>query len=224
MKLITELYEDTEYLTEGTKGEDPLKHYIRGIFIQADIKNRNGRLYPLATLSKEVARYVKESVDTCRAYGELGHPQGPQINLDRVSHLITELHQDGKNFIGKALLMDTPYGNTAKGILNSGGKLGVSTRGMGSLEPGKGGEMIVQPDYKIATAGDIVADPSAPKAFVEGIMENVEWIYDAVKDTWISENLHDIKKNIQKMSLREIEEKKTAIFEDYMALLASKTI
>ena len=173
MKLITEMYDDFEILTEG-KGKD-MK--IKGVFMQAETKNRNGRVYPLDVLQKEVARYNKELVETKRAFGELGHPEGPTVNLDRVSHMIEELVPEGKDIIGKAKILDTPNGKIVKELLNAGAKLGVSSRGMGTLEK-KGNTNYVKDDFYLATAGDIVADPSAPEAFVEGIMEGKEWIWD----------------------------------------------
>ena len=173
MKLITEMYDDFEILTEG-KGKD-MK--IKGVFMQAETKNRNGRVYPLDVLQKEVARYNKELVESKRAFGELGHPEGPTVNLDRVSHMIEELVPEGNNIIGKAKILATPNGKIVKELLNAGAKLGVSSRGMGTL--GKRGQTnYVKDDFYLATAGDIVADPSAPKAFVEGIMEGKEWIWD----------------------------------------------
>ena len=173
MKLITEMYDDFEILTEG-KGKD-MK--IKGVFMQAETKNRNGRVYPLDVLQKEVARYNKELVETKRAFGELGHPEGPTVNLDRVSHMIEELVPEGKDIIRKAKILDTPNGKIVKELLNAGAKLGVSSRGMGTLEK-RGQTNYVKDDFFLATAGDIVADPSAPKAFVEGIMEGKEWIWD----------------------------------------------
>ena len=173
MKLITEMYDDFEILTEG-KSKD-MK--IKGVFMQAETKNRNGRVYPLDVLQKEVARYNKELVETKRAFGELGHPEGPTVNLDRVSHMIEELVPEGKNIIGKAKILDTPNGKIVKELLNAGAKLGVSSRGMGTLEK-RGQTNYVKDDFFLATAGDIVADPSAPKAFVEGIMEGKEWVWD----------------------------------------------
>ena len=173
MKLITEMYDEFEVLTEG-KGKD-MK--IKGVFMQAETKNRNGRVYPLNVLQKEVARYNKELVETKRAFGELGHPEGPTVNLDRVSHMIEELVPEGNNIIGKAKILDTPNGKIVKELLNAGAKLGVSSRGMGTLEK-RGQTNYVKDDFYLATAGDIVADPSAPKAFVEGIMEGKEWIWD----------------------------------------------
>jgi hypothetical protein len=173
MKLITEMYDDFEILTEG-KSKD-MK--IKGVFMQAETKNRNGRVYPLDVLHKEVNRYNKELVETKRAFGELGHPDGPTVNLDRVSHMIEELVPEGKDIIGKAKILDTPNGRIVKELLNAGAKLGVSSRGMGTLEK-RGQTNYVKDDFYLATAGDIVADPSAPKAFVEGIMEGKEWIWD----------------------------------------------
>ena len=173
MKLITETYDDYEILIEG-KGKD-MK--IQGVFMQAETKNRNGRVYPLGVLQKEVTRYNKEFVSKNRAFGELGHPDGPTVNLDRVSHMIEELVPEGNNIIGKAKILDTPNGKIVKELLNSGAKLGVSSRGMGTLEK-KGNANYVKDDFYLATAADIVADPSAPQAFVEGIMEGKEWIWD----------------------------------------------
>ena len=174
MKLITEMYDDFQILTEGKNGKD-MK--IQGVFMQAETKNRNGRVYPFGVLEKEVNRYNKELVEKKRAFGELGHPDGPTVNLDRVSHLIEELVPDGKNIVGKAKILDTPNGKIVKELLNAGAKLGVSSRGMGTLEK-KGNTNYVKDDFYLATAGDIVADPSAPEAFVEGIMEGKEWIWD----------------------------------------------
>ena len=173
MKLITETYDDYEILIEG-KGKD-MK--IQGVFMQAETKNRNGRVYPLGVLQKEVTRYNKELVSKNRAFGELGHPDGPTVNLDRVSHMIEELVPEGNNIIGKAKILDTPNGKIVKELLKSGAKLGVSSRGMGTLEK-KGNANYVKDDFYLATAADIVADPSAPQAFVEGIMEGKEWIWD----------------------------------------------
>lgn len=222
MKLITELVEDIQYLSESKESGEK-NHYIHGVFLQANRKNRNGRIYPLEVMENEVNRYMNEVVKNNRAYGELGHPQGPQINLDRVSHIITELKRDGENFIGKAKLTDTPMGNIAKGLLTSGASLGVSSRGMGSLKPTKDGIMEVQNDFHLATAADIVADPSAPDAFVKGIMENVEWVYDSVKGTWHEEKLDNMKKQIHKMSMDQIEENKFSIFENYINSLMFKS-
>ena len=221
MKLITELVESVEYIYEARESGGK-EHYIQGIFLQANRKNRNGRIYPLHIMENEVNRYMNDVVKNNRAYGELGHPEGPQINLDRVSHIITELYRDGDNFIGKAKLTDTPMGNIAQGLLKSGANLGVSSRGMGSLKPTRDGIMEVQDDFRLATAADIVADPSAPDAFVKGVMENVEWIYDPVKDSWHEERLDNMKKAIHKLSTNQLEEQKMSIFEGYIKSLALK--
>jgi len=221
MKLITELFEDIHYISEAKENGEKT-HFIEGIFLQSNVKNRNGRIYPLHIMEKEVNRYVNEVVNHNRAYGELGHPQGPSINLDRVSHIITSLKKEGDNFIGKAKLTETPMGNIAMGLLKSGANLGVSSRGMGSLKPTKEGIMEVQSDFHLATAGDIVADPSAPNAFVKGVMENVEWIYDPVKDTWHEERLDQMKKAMHKMTMNEIEANKFSIFENYLSSLMLK--
>jgi hypothetical protein len=176
VKLFTEAVEEVQYITEAKEGGG--KNYkIKGIFLQADIKNRNGRVYPMEILQKEVARYNKKFINENRAYGELGHPEGPTVNLERVSHMVTELYPDGKNFIGEAKIMETPMGKIVKNIMNEGGKLGVSSRGMGSLNQ-KNGANYVRDDFYLATAADIVADPSAPNAFVEGIMEGKEWVWN----------------------------------------------
>ncbi len=176
MKLISEHIEEIEYLTEAD--EKGGKNYkIRGTFLQADVKNRNGRVYPMDILEKEVGRYNKNFIQKKRAFGELGHPDGPTVNLERVSHMITDLYPDGKNFVGEAKIMDTPYGKIVKNLIDEGAMLGVSSRGMGSLEP-KNGAQVVKSDFYLATAADIVADPSAPNAFVEGIFEGKEWIWD----------------------------------------------
>ena len=175
MKLIAEQIQDVEYIVEEKGDKKEMK--IRGIFMQADQKNRNGRVYPMGVLQKEVTRYNKEFVAEGRAFGELGHPEGPTVNLDRVSHMITKLEANGKNFVGEAKLLSTPMGEIAKALIKDGGKLGVSSRGMGSLE-NKGGANYVKDDFYLATAADIVADPSAPQAFVEGIMEGKEWGWD----------------------------------------------
>ena len=220
MKLITELFENLEYITEAKESGEK-DHYIHGVFLQANVKNRNGRIYPLEIMENEVNRYMNEVVANKRGYGELGHPAGPQINLDRVSHLIVDLKRDGDNFIGKAKLTDTPMGNIAKGLLKSGAQLGVSSRGMGTLTA-KDGVMMVGPDFHLATAADIVADPSAPNAFVKGIMENVEWVYDPVKGSWHEEKLHNMKKAMHKMTMNKIEEKQFAIFENYLSSLTFK--
>lgn len=217
MKLITEVFEDLKTITEAR--EDGKKNvFIEGVFLQGGIKNRNGRMYPVETLAKEVERYNESYVKSGRALGELGHPEGPQINLDRVSHLITNLRQEGNNFIGKAKLMDTPFGNIAKGLVSEGVKLGVSSRGMGSLKLNKEGINEVQNDFYLATAADIVADPSAPDAFVNGIMEGVEWIWE--NDLLIAKKAQVVEQTVQIIekatTSRELEAKKFKIFENFL--------
>ena len=193
MKLITETIENIEVLTEERNGKKDYK--IKGIFMQADIKNRNGRIYPVGTLAKEVKRYNEQFINKKRAFGELGHPDGPTVNLERVSHMITSLKPEGKNFIGEAKIMDTPYGKIVKNLIDEGAQLGVSSRGMGSIQGSTVGK-----DFYLATAADIVADPSAPDAFVEGIMEGKEWIWNngLIKEADISEIKENIEDNSQK--------------------------
>lgn len=216
MKLITEVVEDLKCITEAR--EDGKKNvFIEGIFLQGGIKNRNGRMYPVETLAREVDRYNESYVKTGRALGELGHPDGPQINLDRVSHMITSLRQEGAtgNFIGRAKLMDTPFGNIAKGLIGEGVKLGVSSRGMGSLKLNKEGVNEVQSDFYLATAADIVADPSAPDAFVNGIMEGVEWIWE--NNMLIARKAQETVQLIEKaVSSRELDQRKFQIFENFL--------
>jgi hypothetical protein len=217
MKLITEVFEDLKTITEAR--EDGKKNvFIEGVFLQGGIKNRNGRMYPVETLAKEVERYNESYVKSGRALGELGHPEGPQINLDRVSHLITNLRQEGNNFVGRAKLMDTPFGNIAKGLVGEGVKLGVSSRGMGSIKLNKEGINEVQNDFYLATAADIVADPSAPDAFVNGIMEGVEWIWEnelliAKKARVAEQTVQIIEKAV---SSRQLEVNKLKIFENFL--------
>lgn len=178
MKLICELVENVSYeLLEEEGSGKPKQYFIEGIFMQAEQKNRNGRIYPEPVLTKEVTRYMKEYVEPKRAFGELGHPDGPTVNLDRVSHMITSLRKEGDNYVGRAKVLDTPNGRIVKSLIDEGAKLGVSSRGMGTLKPSSGVQ-VVQDDYFLATAADIVADPSAPNAFVEGIMEGKEWIFN----------------------------------------------
>jgi hypothetical protein len=188
--LIKDIVEEVQYITEATeKGEK--NYYIEGIIMQGDIKNRNGRIYPSNILMREMNRYNENYVLKNRAFGELGHPQGPMINLDRVSHLFTELKADGSNVVGRAKITKTPMGDVVKGLIDSGAQLGISSRGMGSVKPNEKGIMEVQNDFMLATAGDIVADPSAPDAFVKGIMEGVEWIYDVAASSWTVANTFD---------------------------------
>ena len=199
LKLISEhIEQDTDYLIEAK--EDGSKSYkIKGIFMQADIKNRNGRVYPMEVLNKEVKRYNKEYIGEKRAFGELGHPDGPTVNLERASHMITALYPDGKNYIGEAKILGTPMGNIVKNLMDEGAKLGVSSRGMGSLDQ-KNGANYVRDDFYLATAADIVADPSAPNAFVEGIMEGKEWIWNngLIKEADVAEIKENIEDNSRK--------------------------
>ena len=217
MKLISESIEDIEYITEDD-AEGKKNYRIKGVFLQAEVKNRNGRIYPMTVLEKEVGRYNKEYVQKNRAFGELGHPDGPTVNLERVSHMITKLHPDGKNFIGEAKVMDTPYGKIVKNLINEGAKLGVSSRGMGSLEPRRGAQ-VVKDDFYLATAADIVADPSAPNAFVEGIMEGKEWVWQngAVKEMDIEAYRKELDRNYERAQARE--EKNAEIFENFLSKL-----
>ena len=215
MKLISETVEDINYLIEDD--DTGKKNYrIRGPFLQAEIKNRNGRIYPMNILEKEVHRYNKEYIQKNRAFGELGHPDGPTVNLERVSHMITGLQADGTNFIGEAKIMDTPYGKIVKNLIDEGARLGVSSRGMGSLVPSRGAQ-VVKDDFYLATAADIVADPSAPNAFVEGIMEGKEWVWDngAVKEMDIDAYKRELDKK-QRFAIAR-EEKAIEIFEDFMS-------
>ena len=214
MKLITETIEDVQILTEETNGKKDYK--IRGVFMQADIKNRNGRIYPVETLAKEVRRYTKEFIEKKRAFGELGHPDGPTVNLERVSHMITSLKPEGKNFIGEAKVMDTPYGKIVKNLIDEGAVLGVSSRGMGSIQQ-QGGRNMVGKDFYLATAADIVADPSAPDAFVEGIMEGKEWVWD--NGMLKSVTVEQYKSEIQKAKREELAEVKSKVFADFMSKL-----
>ena len=223
MKLITELSQDVEYITEATEAGGK-NFYIKGTFMQAALQNKNGRVYPESVMDREVGRYLTEKVNNNCAYGELGHPSGPSINLDRVSHIITELKKDGTNWIGKARITDTPMGNTAKGIMQSGGRLGVSTRGMGTVQLNKEGVNVVQDDFRLATAADIVADPSAPDAWVAGIMESCEWFYDE-KHGWKMVNLvEQAKVEINAaIASRQLGERKLKIFENYLNNISKVT-
>ena len=198
MKLISEQIQDVQYLSE--EDEKGKKNYkIKGIFLQGDIKNRNGRIYPVEVLEKEVNRYSQEFINENRAYGELGHPEGPTVNLERVSHMVTSLKRDGKNFVGEAKIMSTPMGNIVSNIMDDGGKLAVSSRGMGSLQQ-KNGANYVNKDFYLATAADIVADPSAPQAFVEGIMEGKEWVWNngLLKEVDVAEIKDEINENVRR--------------------------
>ena len=217
MKLITELVEDLDIVTEAdSDGKESL--FIEGIFLQAEQKNRNGRVYPLEILEREVRRYKKDYVKQNRAFGELGHPNGPTINLERVSHMITELRKSDTDFVGKAkVLSSTPYGKIVEGLLKDGAKLGVSSRGMGSLEEAQKGTKIVKDDFYLATAADIVADPSAPHAFVQGVMEGREWIYE--NSMFHEVDLDSIKTTIGNSNRREREQEILHVFETFVSKL-----
>ena len=216
MKLICEVNEqDVQYITEAN--ENGQKDYkIKGVFMQGEIKNRNGRVYPMQVLDEQVKKYNENYVKQNRAYGELGHPSGPTINLERVSHMITDLTKEGNNYIGEAKIMDTPYGKIVKNLMDEGAKLGVSSRGMGSLKQ-NGNSQVVQKDYHLATAADIVADPSAPDAFVEGIMEGKEWVWDngVLREAQVNE----YKEEISKTSKADLEGAKLKIFADFLSKL-----
>lgn len=217
MKLITELNESVKVLEETT-ASGKKKLFIEGIFLQSGIANKNNRIYPQHIMEKEVARYLKESVDKNKAWGELGHPSGPQINLERASHIIKSLVREGKNYVGKAEILDTPMGNIVRGLIESGGSIGVSSRGLGSLRPISGGINEVMDDFKLATAADIVADPSAPDAFVNGIMEGVEWFHDGT--TYREQRIDEVKRTIRGASRRQLEEAKLQAFNNFMRLIA----
>ena len=216
MKLITEILDhNIEFVTEEKDGGGK-DFYIEGVFMQSNKKNRNGRVYPTSILEREVERYTKEYVEQNRAFGELGHPSGPTINLERVSHMIKELKKEGDNFMGKAKIMDSPYGTIVKNLINEGAKLGVSSRGMGTLKE-KNGANEVQNDFYLATAADIVADPSAPDAFVEGIMEGVEWIFEGGR--WVESFVEQAQHEIKNVSKSDLEAAKLRIFEDFLKKL-----
>jgi len=215
MKLITEVTEQINIINEATESGKK-EFFIEGPFLQAEKKNRNGRIYPMSVMEREVGRYVTEYVDKNRAYGELGHPSGPTINLERVSHMTKSLRQEGSDYIGRAKIMDTPYGNIVKNLMSEGATLGVSSRGMGSLKE-KNGVMEVQDDFWLATAADIVADPSAPDAFVRGIMEGKEWVWDngVIKEMQVD----TYKKTIQKTPAKDLSEVQMRVFEDFISKL-----
>ena len=216
MKLITEEINKVEFIVEESNGKRSC--FIEGNFLQCNIKNRNGRVYRTETLAREVARYNEQYVQNGRALGELGHPDGPTVNLDRVSHNIISLRQEGNNFIGKAKLLDTPMGNIAKSLIGEGVKLGVSSRGVGSISETKQGYKLVGEDFMLATAADIVADPSAPDAFVQGIMEGKEWVF--VNGLLKESDIESARSTIDKLVVtRELEEKKIQLFQDFLSNL-----
>lgn len=213
MKLIREVYDTVNIVTEGSlgKGKD---YFIEGIFLQAELVNRNGRMYTEKVMDKEVQRYCEQYIDKNRAYGELGHPDSPSINLDRVSHMIVSLKKEGTNYIGKAKILDTPMGKIAKGLLDGGANLGVSSRALGSLKTNSEGVQIVQDDFMLSTAADIVADPSAPDAFVRGIMEGHEWVF--VDGKYVQKNIEEVKSVIKKTSSAGLNETKLRAFQHFL--------
>ena len=215
MKLITEVTEDIQYISEEKNGKRHL--YIEGVFLQSNITNRNNRSYPKEIMRKEVDRYRTEQIDKKRAMGELGHPDGPTLNLDRVSHMITSLKEQGDNWIGKAKILDTPMGNIVKNLMDEGAQLGVSSRGLGSLKE-RNGINEVQDDFVLSTAADIVADPSAPDAFVRGIMENKEWMM--VNGVWTEKEMDIAQTAIRQSKSRELEEQKLAVFSSFLDKLS----
>lgn len=215
MKLITEVTEDIQYISEEKNGKRNL--YIEGVFLQSNLTNRNNRTYPKEIMRKEVDRYRTEQIDKKRAMGELGHPDGPTLNLDRVSHMITSLKEDGDNWIGKAKILDTPMGNIVKNLMDEGAQLGVSSRGLGSIKE-KNGINEVQDDFILSTAADIVADPSAPDAFVRGIMENKEWMM--VNGVWTEKEMDIAQTAIRQAKSRELEEQKLAVFSSFLDKLS----
>ena len=216
MKLIREEIESVEFLVEQKNGKKSM--YIEGVFLQGNIKNRNGRMYPMETLRREVSRYNENHIQSGRALGELGHPEGPTVNLDRVSHKIVSLKESGSNFIGKAKIMNTPLGNIAKNLIDEGVKLGVSSRGVGSLQQTKEGFAVVGEDFMLATAADIVADPSAPDAFVEGIMEGKEWVWDGgiLREKFATKTYKQINTLVDQ---KKLDEQKLNLFSDFLSNL-----
>lgn len=215
MKLITEQIEEVKFLTEDNNGKK--NHYIQGVFLQGEIKNRNGRVYPIDILEREVSRYTTENISKNRALGELGHPEGPTVNLDRASHKIESLVREGNNYIGKAKLLDTPMGQIAKSLLDEGVSLGVSSRGVGSLRE-MGGANYVRDDYQLATAADIVADPSAPDAFVSGIMEGKDWVWDGgiLREKFAEKTYKQINTLVTQ---KKLDEEKLSLFNDFLSNL-----
>jgi hypothetical protein len=214
MKLIRETVEETKLIVEEKLGKGK-QYFIEGVFLQSNIVNRNKRMYQENIMDREVGRYLKESVQANRAYGELGHPDTPSINLDRVSHLIVDLRKEGTNWIGKAKILETPMGQIARGLLDGGANLGVSSRAMGSLKMSNEGVNIVQDDFMLSTAADIVADPSAPDAFVRGIMENKEWIF--VDGKFVEQHIEEVRSFVKKTSSRNLEEAKIQAFQHFLS-------
>jgi hypothetical protein len=222
MKLIAEtIFDNIQPIVEA-KEDGGKNYFIEGVFMQSNIVNRNGRMYPMNILEKEVDRYNNEFVKTNRAYGELGHPDGPTINLERVSHMIKSLSKEGNDFVGKAKIMDTPYGKIVKSLIDEGAQLGVSSRGMGTLRQAGSGINEVQNDFMLATAGDIVADPSAPNAFVNGVMEGVDWVYDAASNNWRAQQVVDQVRQAGHKDYKQLQEGKIAAFQRFMNSLLTE--
>lgn len=214
MKLIKEVFENTtKLIVEESKGKK--NYFIEGVFLQSELKNRNGRMYPEHVMDGEVARYMKEQVKNNRAYGELGHPDTPSINLDRVSHMIVDLRKEGTNYIGRAKIMETPMGNIARGLLDGGANLGVSSRALGSLKMNNEGVQIVQDDFMLSTAADIVADPSAPDAYVRGIMESKEWTF--VDGKFVEKDIEETQKFIRRASSKQLQEAQIKAFQHFLS-------
>ena len=213
MKLIREVTETTSFIVEEKPGNGK-QYFIEGVFLQSELKNRNGRMYPEHVMDKEVGRYMESLVKNNRAYGELGHPDNPSINLDRVSHLIVDLRKEGTNYIGKAKILETTMGNIARGLLDGGANLGVSSRALGSLQMNKEGIQVVQDDFMLSTAADIVADPSAPDAFVRGIMESVEWVF--IDGKFEQRQIEDTKKFIQRTPSKRLTEASITAFQNFL--------
>ena len=218
MKLVTELIEAVDVKIQIDEETKIKSHFLEGVFLQGEIQNRNGRMYPIQTLAKEAARYNSEYITKNRAYGELGHPNGPTINLERVSHMIKSLHQEGNNFVGKAKILDTPYGNIVKNLIDEGAQLGVSSRGMGTLRQ-KADCQVVQDDFMLSTAADIVADPSAPQAFVNGVMEGVDWVYDVATKRWDTMQVVEQTKALGDQDVRKLRESALNMFDKFLKTL-----
>ena len=214
MKLIREVLEQTSTIVEEKVGGKK-NYFIEGVFLQSEIVNRNKRMYQEGVMDREVGRYMKEYVEKNRAYGELGHPDTPSINLDRVSHLIVDLRKEGTNYIGKAKILETPMGMIARGLLDGGANLGVSSRAMGSLKTNNEGVQVVQDDFMLSTAADIVADPSAPDAFVRGIMESKDWVF--VDGKFVEQNIEEVKRNIRNTSSKNLQEAQLRAFQNFLS-------
>jgi hypothetical protein len=217
MKLIKECVTEVKFITEADEKTGKKGYFIEGIFMQSNIPNKNRRQYKFETLQRETERYNKEYIQENRAFGELGHPNSPTINLERVSHMIKVLRPEGTDFYGKAKILDTPYGKIVQNFLDEGAQIGVSTRGLGSVTPGPNGISLVEDDFQLATAADIVADPSAPNAFVQGIMEGREWVY--VEGRYLEQDIDAAKKAISKASSRDLQETAVKLFAEFMRKL-----